>query len=266
MKTRFQKIAYWTSVSVVGVILGVSLQFARAWSEPAVAPPGGNVGAPISTGPQDQVKQGRFGTNGISASSGYPIGWGGGIHTWDLWADGTVGSANDVVANGSIKARYGSAGIGTDNPIERLDVNGNIRMASGGNFYTNGRMHISGDEILYLLNKNGVTISKAWGGNGNLDVEGRIKAWGGIEFPDGTTMSTSGGQHIQATGYFKNNGNFNYSVGCHSFCAVANTHDCNGCGVAVTPSGPASCPSGKSDWLHIQYVGSSTVYCLDLVN
>lgn len=37
-----------------------------------------------------------------------------------------------------------------------------------------GRLHISGNELLYLLNKNGVIIGKEWGGNGNLQVQGNL--------------------------------------------------------------------------------------------
>lgn len=35
-----------------------------------------------------------------------------------------------------------------------------------------GRLHIAGPELLYLLNKSGVIVSGAWGGNGNLTVDG----------------------------------------------------------------------------------------------
>ncbi len=35
---------------------------------------------------------GRLGTNGLDPDSGYPSGWGGGIHTWDLVADGSISS------------------------------------------------------------------------------------------------------------------------------------------------------------------------------
>src|SRR5262249_30835429 len=37
-----------------------------------------------------------------------------------------------------------------------------------------GRLHISGGETLYLLNKSGVVVGKEWGGNGNLFVEGTM--------------------------------------------------------------------------------------------
>jgi hypothetical protein len=36
-----------------------------------------------------------------------------------------------------------------------------------------GRLHITGGELLYLLNKNGVIIGKEWGGNGYLQVQGK---------------------------------------------------------------------------------------------
>lgn len=55
-----------------------------------------------------------------------------------------------------------------------LDVDGDIRMKPEKTFVSHGRMHIAGDEHLFLLNKTGVTVSKAWGGNGNLTVEGQI--------------------------------------------------------------------------------------------
>ena len=49
---------------------------------------------------------------------------------------------------------------------------GDLHMRNGRILYNPGRMHIHGEEILYLLNKSGVIVSKAWGGNGNLTVEG----------------------------------------------------------------------------------------------
>ncbi len=44
------------------------------------------------------------------------------------------------------------------------------------------RMHITGGERLYLLNKDGVFISNAWGGNGNLTVDGPFVANGDARF------------------------------------------------------------------------------------
>jgi hypothetical protein len=49
---------------------------------------------------------GRIGTGTFNADLGYPIGWGGGIHTWDVYAEGTVG----VGTNGIIKAQMNASG------------------------------------------------------------------------------------------------------------------------------------------------------------
>jgi hypothetical protein len=38
---------------------------------------------------------------------------------------------------------------------------------------TDGRLHVDGPERLYLLNKSGVYVTNAWGGNGNLTISGR---------------------------------------------------------------------------------------------
>ena len=54
--------------------------------------------------------------------------------------------------------------------------NGGITMGSGQTFYSPGRMHIFGEENLYLLNRGGVYVSGAWGGNGNLAADGSVSA------------------------------------------------------------------------------------------
>lgn len=43
-------------------------------------------------------------------------------------------------------------------------------------------MHITGGEILFLLNTSGVVVSRAWGGNGNLTVEGTATVYGSKNF------------------------------------------------------------------------------------
>jgi uncharacterized coiled-coil protein SlyX len=64
----------------------------------------------------------------------------------------------------------GNVGIGTTAPAEKLDVAGNIKFNSV--LSTDGRMHLTGGERLYILNKDGLIIGKEWGGNGNLQVQG----------------------------------------------------------------------------------------------
>ncbi len=66
---------------------------------------------------------------------------------------------------------------------------------------SDGRLHISGPEYLYLLNKSGVIIGKEWGGNGNLTVSGDTNVSGGINAGNyiNTKGNGSGGTHIPYT-------------------------------------------------------------------
>ena len=70
MKLRFKKIfenaVWWSGVVMVGLVLGISLQFVRAWTEPTAVPPNGNVGAPINTGTIGQAKQGVLQVLGLT--------------------------------------------------------------------------------------------------------------------------------------------------------------------------------------------------------
>jgi hypothetical protein len=53
---KSKKMEYWFSVIAIGVALGFTLQFARAWIDPPQNPPAGNLGAPINTSTNDQTK------------------------------------------------------------------------------------------------------------------------------------------------------------------------------------------------------------------
>ena len=98
--------SYWLRVAIVGLALGLGLQFVRAWTEPTVAPPNGNVGAPLNTGSLGQYKVG-----GLMLNTG----------------DGTYAPA----ANGLI-VQNGSVGIGTASPVAKLEVSGGPIKATGG--------------------------------------------------------------------------------------------------------------------------------------
>ena len=63
-KKNQSTITHWLSVIVIGISLGLALQFVRAWTEPTAAPPGGNVGAPINTSATAQTKEGNLNVNG----------------------------------------------------------------------------------------------------------------------------------------------------------------------------------------------------------
>jgi len=69
--------------------------------------PGGGNGSSIFTTANIQV-QGLIGALGEPATSGYPAGWAGGVHTWDLYANGTMGVGN----NGSLEAYFNNQGNG----------------------------------------------------------------------------------------------------------------------------------------------------------
>ena len=58
-------------------------------------------------------------------------------------------------------------------------IDGNLVMGDGATINRpDGRMHIAGGELLYLLNKHGVIVGKEWGGNGNLSVQGDLTVQG----------------------------------------------------------------------------------------
>jgi len=80
----------------MGIVLGGGLITIKAWTEPTVAPPGGNIGAPINTSNIGQSKSGGLVIN-------------------------TGGAANGLIV------QNGNVGIGTTSPSQKLDVVGNIR-------------------------------------------------------------------------------------------------------------------------------------------
>ena len=62
---------------------------------------------------------------------------------------------------------------------DRLDVHGDLGVDNDiimgpKTIRSTGRLHVFGEELLYLLNKNGVIIGREWGGNGNLQVQGGL--------------------------------------------------------------------------------------------
>lgn len=88
-----EKVSYWVGVISIGVILGSSLQFAKAWVGPTGDPLHDNIGAPINTGSMEQYKSGGLGIEGV--------------------IKGYSGAIFD-----------GNVGIGTTSPQARLAING----------------------------------------------------------------------------------------------------------------------------------------------
>jgi hypothetical protein len=88
----------------------------------------------------------------------------------------------------TVRRDTGNVGIGTANPGYTLDIEGTLGVGnrltlrgSDPTIQSPGRMHIAGEELLFLLNKDGVIVGKHWGGNGNLSVQGNLAVQGEIQ-------------------------------------------------------------------------------------
>ncbi|MGH3897914.1 MAG: hypothetical protein ACRDTA_06580, partial [Pseudonocardiaceae bacterium] len=56
-----------------------------------------------------------------------------------------------------------------------LKLSQQVMMQANQAISSTGRLHITGEELLYILNKSGVIVGKEWGGNGNLRAQGGIR-------------------------------------------------------------------------------------------
>jgi len=77
-----------------------------------------------------------------------------------------------------------------------LRASGGVTLPGNGTINSEGRLHIAGEEILFLLNKQGVVVGRGWGGNGNLTVEGLLRANDGLTLPANLTIHGEGRLHI----------------------------------------------------------------------
>lgn len=67
---------------------------------------------------------GRIGAAGQSATSGYPTGWGGGVHTWDLYANGSVGAGTNGSILADLTGQNGAGGlVQTESPNGAVESN-----------------------------------------------------------------------------------------------------------------------------------------------
>lgn len=94
--------------------------------------------------------------------------------TYLPWQDGNnyITSNNNVLRGGPTTIQ------GNLNANNNATIGGDLII--GANLKSGGRMHINPGEILFLLPKNGAIVSKAWGGTGDLTVEGNTITSGNV--------------------------------------------------------------------------------------
>jgi hypothetical protein len=105
-------------------------------------------------------------------------GWGVNPNAFEIWEYPATASRFQLRPGGDtiLAPAGGNVGIGTGAPQAKLHVaGGDLRLDATRIIYCSGRLHINGEENLYLLNRGGVIVSRAWGGNGNLTVEGAVQ-------------------------------------------------------------------------------------------
>lgn len=110
---------------------------------------------------------GYLGSETLTLTTYYPAPYGGYVNIL------TTGNAYLARDGGGVSIGPGgalAAGV-------KLDVRGGgVEMDGGTTIHSRGRMHIDGQEALYLLNRSGVIVGQEWGGNGDLTVEGQLRS------------------------------------------------------------------------------------------
>ena len=110
------------------------------------------------------------------------------------------------IANADIEAIRNLNNIAAKLTAGKLTTPGNMTVTGdlgvGPTIAGSGRLHITGPELLYILNKNGVMIGKEWGGSGDLSVQGNTNVGGSIAASG--NISTGGGVITLSNGWTVN--------------------------------------------------------------
>ena len=175
MKTK--NITYWASIAIIATIVGCTVQFARAWTEPTTTAPNGNVGAPINTGTAPQVKNGSLGVTGALQVKGTVL------------VDGNYGGSNRVVFRNTDTTYYSGGhqweiypSGGNDGNISFFDRTTGISPLILGN---NGIVTVNGSRpIIFSPTGNNV---------GSISIKGDTGGWNMGYFFRGSSNTDRGG-------------------------------------------------------------------------
>jgi hypothetical protein len=105
------------------------------------------------------------------------VGIGGGLIAYKDAIVGNNLTVNKGITTNNIQSNIGiNTGTLTAGTATIPILNSGTYTISGPDIKSTSRMHISGPEDVFFLNKGNVNISKAWGGPGNLNVDGTTNA------------------------------------------------------------------------------------------
>lgn len=136
-----------------------------------------NMGANSVENANNIHANGKLGVLGFSPTSGYPAGWAGGIHTQDLYAEGSVGSGTGGSLLADLSAQNGAGGI-----VRTTSPNGAFSTMSTSN-----------------NSASAVTVSNAAGSYANLSVPDGSNNDASISTDGNMSVNTpSGGQSFYA--------------------------------------------------------------------
>jgi|GEM_PF-2683485 len=161
----------WLTLSIaMGIVLGGGLITIKAWTEPTVAPPGGNLGAPINTSANGQIKSGALQVNGFRNLGTTILDGNVGIGMTSPSTKLQVLGSSIRVGNNSAATDIYSGGVITRN----FDTGNDSARNDHADSYS---FYVRGGYAMNIYNDRNVGIGNAsMSPNLKLDVEGKVGA------------------------------------------------------------------------------------------